>query len=172
MHKVKNFVNVIIDEDPDEFIDEIISRVENEGWINSAREYAARHTDTQRQADRLVQEIVIRYDPIDRPDILGKMPLVEPEVDHQQIGETQVAISKDGESITIKLKIRAVVDLNPDGTIVPRWLIYKEIEIHERFWDGLRRVMLYTGDIGDGNLAETETDQHVDDLILGVSDEP
>jgi hypothetical protein len=166
MHKVKNFVNVGADEDPEVFIDEVIARIEEEEWLNSAREYAAKHTDTQRQADRLVQEIVIRHDPFEKPWVLEKMPLVEPEVDHQQIGEHRVEISDDGEYAKIRIQIRAVGELNPDGTVNLGWLIYKEMEVHKQFWDAFRGAIVYAGGVDDSLLKEKETDEHVDDLIL------
>jgi hypothetical protein len=69
MHTLENFVDVGADEEPAVFIDEVISKVKTEKWLNAAREYASRHTETQRQAERLVQEIVIGAAAVDETRI-------------------------------------------------------------------------------------------------------
>ena len=165
MHTLKNFVDVGADEDPAVFIDEVVERLETEEWLNAARQYAARHTDTQRQADRLVQEVIIRCDMWDRPWLLTKMPLVKPETDHQKIGQHQVVISEDGDYVQIKIRIRVVSKLNKDGTVDLWWLVYKEMELHKRFWDAFRSVVLYSGDIGGSSLAEVEDEKHIGEFI-------
>lgn len=165
MHTLQNFVDVGADEDPDVFIDEVIERLETEEWVNGARQYAARHTDTQAQADRLVQEIIARCDMWHRPWLLEKLPLVEPETDHQKIGQHKVVVSEDGDYVQMKVQIRAVLKLNEDGTVDLGWLVYKELELHKRFWDALRSAVLFSGDIGGKSLAEVEYERHVDEFI-------
>jgi hypothetical protein len=165
MHTLENFVDVGADEEPAVFIDEVISKVKTEKWLNAAREYASRHTETQRQADRLVQEIVIRHDAIDETWILQKLPLVAPEVDHHQIGEHQTSVREDGEYAKVRILIRAVTDLNPDGTVELRWLVHRELRIHKRFWNSLRTSIIHAGDVGDCFLRDPETNEHIDQFI-------
>lgn len=161
MHTLENFVDVGADEDPSVFIDEVVSKVKCKRWLNNAREYAAQHTDTQRQADRLVQEIVFRDDRINEPWIEKELPLVEPRTNHYEIGHHRHAVSEKENTFEITRKIRAVINLNPDGTIKLGWLIDERYEVPKGFWKSFRGAVIMAGDFNDEPFTGGDSDESI-----------
>lgn len=126
---------------PERIHEEIWETVETRS-MPEVRSTALAHTETQAEADRLVQEILIEDD-IDAPrHLLEHLPLISPEKDLGKIGETRMVVEETEDKLLLEKEEFTMIGLYEDGRVATQWETVDDMVFTRDEFSGLKRIVL------------------------------